>query len=515
MKKKILLVFLLILIFSLCKIDVNASSYAYCYYNYTTSDKDFCYRTKRGFAGVLVCDKQGGLALVIQYNSENNEPPKLIGKVYNKEEYNLKDTDNFVNSYNEIKVERGRDINCINYSNFNKMCMSELPSVNVAQLKNNEGKLTCPNIYLYKKNRNIDLGTDPYWKISLSSNETYNNGENYDKTDIISPISKFTKTNTDDTENPNVEPDKEVVATCQYKYENYRYTPALFASGKFGFSILKDGTIDGIVATGELSSTSFKFKGDKIADLKCPNYLKFSTPVLGDNTFSIVDSKEKADAIYEGNIANTDDNMITKYRHLNNSSKYIEIRKSGDTYIASINSKNITIENMNEFFNSQMSTKPTYIVEVSSGGSLKYKFTNKVVKGESQNIYMESQKMLDLSDLSTSDVIYSCEELFGGTFIGFLKRNVYIPFVIAIPILLIVLTTIDFAKVVFSEDKEGVKKAGTKFGKRAIMAIIILLVPTILIFIADTIGVDEVQECAKLIKSYSGENSDTNSEKNS
>ena len=159
---------------------------------------------------------------------------------------------------------------------------------------------------------------------------------------------------------------------------------------------------------------------------------------------------------------------------------------------------------------------PIYVIRTTaSDGTQSFEFKDSYDPDESKAIYIVFHKLYDLSSLPTSDIIQSCEALFGTSFIGFLKRNVYIPFVIAIPILLIVLTTIDFAKVVFSEDKEGVKKAGTKFGKRAIMAVIILLVPTILIFIADTIGVDEVQECANLIKSYNGENSDTNSEENS
>ena len=240
---------------------------------------------------------------------------------------------------------------------------------------------------------------------------------------------------------------------------------------------------------------------------KCFSFLESST-TKKENMISEGKCKntsyEKGGIIYR-NMKDSNKEIRVNFTNSDVSSERFKITKGTKT----INNEIITISNQ-ESYVSNFSSKnkdeyPPYIIIISENGSLKYMFTdNPNSHGASEsNTYILLSKIFDLSDLPTSDVILSCKELFGESFFGFLKRNVYIPFVIAIPILLIVLTTIDFAKVVFSEDKEGIKKAGTKFGKRAIMAVIILLVPTILIFIADTIGVDEVQECAKLIKSYS------------
>ena len=82
----------------------------------------------------------------------------------------------------------------------------------------------------------------------------------------------------------------------------------------------------------------------------------------------------------------------------------------------------------------------------------------------------------------------------------FLKENVFKIIYIAVPIILLVLTTIDFSKVVFNDDKDGIKNAWKRFGKRAIAAVLIYLTPTILIFIADVIGANDVNSCIKAIQ---------------
>ena len=62
------------------------------------------------------------------------------------------------------------------------------------------------------------------------------------------------------------------------------------------------------------------------------------------------------------------------------------------------------------------------------------------------------------------------------------------------------LTSFDFAKVVFINDKEGIQKAGKRFGKRVIVAVLIFLVPTILIFISNLIGVESIDDCVKQLE---------------
>ncbi len=515
MRKKIFYIFLFIFIFSLCKLNVSARSIAYCYYNFVPQSDDigFCYDWN--FTNTS-CDSKAGLAVVLEYDSDSEKRniPRLIGKFYSNNKYDFKNlnADEFANLYNNIDYNKNLTFACKPYYILCFTNGGKLPTVNVRNIKDDTGKLTCPNLYLYRKTYNnyyVQNEIDLYqtrWAVSLSSTGVFL-GENYDYT---YEFEKVAETIYDDgTESSSTVSGKKEVKNCQYKYENYQYVVGFYSTGVFGFSIYDDGSVDGIItSSGDIDNLSFD--GNKIESLECPNYLNLNYDLWsGKVLFKVTDKESEADAFYTGNISNADDNIITRYLHLNDSSKIIDVKKStdGNNYIAVKGSENITVENMNEFINDQTSKMPKYIIETSENKIKKYKFADEVSGGESKNIYMESSYLLNLSILSTDDVTYTCQELFGSDFMDFLKENVYIPVVIAIPILLIVLTTIDFAKVVFIDDKEGIKKAGSRFGKRVIMAVLILLVPTILIFVADIIGVDEVQECAKLIKNYSSENS--------
>ena len=118
-------------------------------------------------------------------------------------------------------------------------------------------------------------------------------------------------------------------------------------------------------------------------------------------------------------------------------------------------------------------------------------------------MYIISSSFNALKDLSLNQITATCEQLFGGGdggFMTFLKKNVFKIIYIAVPIILLVLTTVDFAKVVFNDDKDGIRNAWKRFGKRAIAAVLIYLTPTILIFIADVIGADDVNSCIKAIQ---------------
>ena len=72
---------------------------------------------------------------------------------------------------------------------------------------------------------------------------------------------------------------------------------------------------------------------------------------------------------------------------------------------------------------------------------------------------------------------------------------------------MILFTSFDFAKVVFIDDKEGIQKAGKRFGKRVIVAVLIYLIPTILIFISNLIGADNIDECVKQLNQIVDEES--------
>lgn len=89
----------------------------------------------------------------------------------------------------------------------------------------------------------------------------------------------------------------------------------------------------------------------------------------------------------------------------------------------------------------------------------------------------------------------SCDGLLTVEAANFISKIVgYIQ--IAAPILLIVLTTFDFASAVISEDKDSLKKATSKVVKRTIAAVAIFFVPLIISWI---LGIDAVKDSLNLV----------------
>lgn len=65
----------------------------------------------------------------------------------------------------------------------------------------------------------------------------------------------------------------------------------------------------------------------------------------------------------------------------------------------------------------------------------------------------------------------------------------------AAPILVVVLSTIDYVKAITSHDAEGLKKANEKFIKRLVIGILIFLLPFILDFLFEMFGVYDLETC--------------------
>ena len=82
--------------------------------------------------------------------------------------------------------------------------------------------------------------------------------------------------------------------------------------------------------------------------------------------------------------------------------------------------------------------------------------------------------------------VTSCEDLFGesGELIDLLKFIINL-FRILVPIMLIGLGTLDFAKAIFAGSEDNMKKAQGKFIKRVLIAVAIFLVPSLLKLILD------------------------------
>ena len=117
-------------------------------------------------------------------------------------------------------------------------------------------------------------------------------------------------------------------------------------------------------------------------------------------------------------------------------------------------------------------------------------------------IYISLRKLYSVPN-SEEATLETCQDLFNPEFLEFLNNNIFKIIYIGVPIILILLTSFDFAKVVFVDDKEGIQKAGKRFGKRVVVAILIFLVPTIIIFISNIMGADQIDTCVQYFNDMS------------
>ncbi len=190
----------------------------------------------------------------------------------------------------------------------------------------------------------------------------------------------------------------------------------------------------------------------------------------------------------------TVDAKVVKY--LNDSNMItIDISDFG-TSVSLNGKKDITIDNMGNYYTRLLGSEenyPRYLV-FNEG---KYTFSDTKSSGKS---YVYSKYYGEISDLTTNAVENNCESIFGADLINLLKNNVFKIIYITIPIILLVFTTFDFAKVVFMDSKDAIGKAFQRFSKRALAAIMIFLVPTILIFLIEITGSAKARSCVDTFK---------------
>lgn len=96
----------------------------------------------------------------------------------------------------------------------------------------------------------------------------------------------------------------------------------------------------------------------------------------------------------------------------------------------------------------------------------------------------------------------TCPAIFGSaddpdSIFGFMSKYIFNPIRWLTPIILIVLTSLDFAKAIFMDEKDGMGKAKGNFMKRAVAALIIFLAPTIVSILLTLIDGANVSECMK------------------
>ncbi len=88
-----------------------------------------------------------------------------------------------------------------------------------------------------------------------------------------------------------------------------------------------------------------------------------------------------------------------------------------------------------------------------------------------------------------------CSKVFSDEFISSLNKYVYVPIKWATPVLLLVLTSFDFAKVVFAGKKEDMDKAKNNFLKRFVAALIVFFAPNIIDLLVTFINNRSVASC--------------------
>ena len=489
--KKIVKTLIFVFLFFFGVIIKANAEYVYCYYGYTPDDSDFLI-TKRNC--LFSCDERASLVLQIAYDDTRDDlkKPYIYGTIIE-----AKDADYSDGYAKETDKDTNREtIDCLIT---NTTCFSDLPSINLKNIQDNNGKLTCPDVYLYKKvNTNpVNGSKSSTWTISLDPNAESLYGKKFDKKYTVTPDLNYSNKS----EDPEPENNTKIVATCNYKYENYVHTAFISGSGTVGFSILEDGTVDEIISTGDtLNGENFVFDG-KIDDKKCPLALSFEKKMgwTSSKFYIRTCNSSNCDAYYDGDINSGEDNKFElSYISLKNSENEIKISASENVYKVVLNDQTITIENIDQVTNT---TPPKYILYKDG----QYTFTDTIDKS-GDDLFASSGAYTGLKALTSKEIEATCNALFGGGeggFMTFLKENVFKIIYIVVPIILLVLTTIDFSKVVFNDDKDGIKNAWKRFGKRAIAAVLIYLTPTILIFIADVIGANDVNSCIKAIRNYS------------
>ena len=104
--------------------------------------------------------------------------------------------------------------------------------------------------------------------------------------------------------------------------------------------------------------------------------------------------------------------------------------------------------------------------------------TRKGIEEEANNLIEKYKNKITGIDLG-ENVGIDCEGLLGDDLLNLISE-IFGYIQIAAPILLLVLGSVDFAQAVMSDDKDALKKATSKFVKRAIICVAIFFVPLIL-----------------------------------
>ena len=369
-------------------------------------------------------------------------------------------------------------------------------TIQESAIKNNNNEYACPFFGLsstYNPSRSGAI-----YDIGLTLNSVKSGEEKLIAYQSVIPDS-FNQTNPDDPNSDNYE-DNDILFNCTYNDKSDQNV--------LSFKINKNGYIQNVTLMGEYSNNQIT-RDTTLSFDKCPTYIK---PTCGYGVCNVTFSEESGEWIYIGSGNNADgvnQDLVTIYKQYNNpKAPKVQILKNGEDGFRIV-SDNKSIENTNI---SDLSNKfnngdyPRYLIKLN--GSTNYIFLDSLKDENGKNLQVEeiyiNVNYLGTSGTGLSDemAIKTCKELFGNDFLEFLNDYVFKIIWIGVPILLILLTTFDFAKVVFVDDKEGIQNAFNRLWKRAIAAILVFLTPYIIILIANIIDPTQttIQSCAKKIR---------------
>jgi len=91
----------------------------------------------------------------------------------------------------------------------------------------------------------------------------------------------------------------------------------------------------------------------------------------------------------------------------------------------------------------------------------------------------------------------TCNQVIAQDFINTMNQYVYKPVKWLTPVLLLVLTSLDFAKVIFASDEKGMSKATNNFLKRFVAALIVFFAPDIIQLLVTFINNQSLASCMK------------------
>ena len=449
MKKLVKIIIFIILFFLGININVHAEEKLYCKYDVSESN----------------CNV-GTADLIIEYSSDNKvvNVTKEIHKQVNSGNANIEI--NFPDTLSEIKIR--------NSSN---------------------NKLVCPKLY-YNYNYQVNSATR---QVTCSFNILFaDSTEINENTKLLTKVAEEIENETQPVDDDNTD---KVAKTCAYNYNNNKV---------LGFSIYESKKVKDFLLYGDyINNTVNNFIGEYS---ECPTNLYmvcgygFCAIHPNVQTYSI----ELVLAGSETDANGKDASYVTTYKSIKGTSTIIIRKDTSSAEVRAYFGTEYTVINdstyKNIFYTNQSSSFPTYIITTTNNNNNNtLSFSSELPQNNSDisNVYILASRSSIISSLKLNQIKTTCEAIFGGgegSFMGFLKNNVFKVIWIAIPIILLIFTTIDFAKVVFNDDKDGLNNAWKKFGKRVIAAVLIYLTPTILIFIVDVIGADDVNSCIKTVQ---------------